>query len=271
MEKIVTAFQNGIKETDPKSQLEIRMDTDGLIWAASNRCGLTWMNSKAGDWTATPRKGKPVELQALWYNALQFCSEICLKIDNNDPGWSKLGEKVRESFNTLFWNSQNNYLYDVIDGTQREGSVRPNALFAISLPYEILQTDRFKPVMETAWRTLYTSFGLRTLAHHEPHYHSIAVGDEKRRITAAYNGTVFPFLIGPFLTAFFKTYGRDEKTKAEALHFLTPFVSHFSDIGLGTISEMFDGNSPHTPRGAVADARAVAEILRVMKEEGMEL
>lgn len=271
VEKILISFQKGLKDPDPKTSVEIRMDSDGLIWANSDRQPLTWMNGKVNEWISTPRKGKPVEVQALWYNALQFCSEISLKFEGNDHGWAEIAKRARGSFNTLFWNFQNNYLYDVIDGTFREGSIRPNALYAISLPYEILDTDKFKPVVETAWKTLYTSLGLRTLAPQEPHYHGIFSGDEKGRISATHNGTIFPFLVGPFLTAFFKTFGREQKNKEQAIYFLLPFIAHLSDAGLGTISEMFDGNSPHNSRGAIADSRAVGEILRVMKEEGLEL
>lgn len=271
IEKIIQSFINGIKMADSINQCEIIMESDNLIWGNSNRSPLTWMDGQAGNWIATLRKGKPVEVQALWYNALQFYSEIALKAGGTDNGWTELAKKVRENFNALFWNSQNNYLYDVIDGNSREGSIRPNALYAISMPYEILDTDKFRPVMETAWRTLYTSLGLRTLSPSEPHYHGICVGEEKNRISAIYNGTVLPFLIGSFLTAYFKTFGRDQKSKEEASYFLSPFVTHLSDAGLGTISEFFDGNSPHNSRGAIADARSLAEILRVMKEEGLEL
>lgn len=271
IEKIIQSFRDGIKVSDPKILSEIFMDKDGLVAGSSSFCPLTWMNGKVGDWMPTPRRGKPVEIQALWYNALQFCSEVALKFDGNDHGLGELAKQTRTSFNMFFWNSQNNYLYDVIDGNLREGSIRPNALYAISMPYEILENEKFKPVMETAARMLYSSLGLRTLAPQEPHFYGIYRGDEKSRVSAAHNGTVYPFLIGPFLTAYFKTYGREQKNKQEALYFLTPFIGHMSDAGLGTISEFFDGNPPFNPRGCIADALAVAEILRVMKEEGLEL
>lgn len=271
VDTILQSYRGGIKLTDQNNLTEIRMDSDGLIWGQSSLWPLTWMNGKVNDWIVTPRKGKPVEVQALWYNALQFYSEILLKMEGTDHGWGELAKTVRSSFNSLFWNAQNNYLYDAIEGNLREGSIRPNALYAISMPYEILDTEKFKPVLETAWKILYTSFGLRTLSPTEPHYHGIFSGDERNRASAAFNGSVFPFLIGPFLTAFFKTYGRDQNSKEQAIHFLTPFISHLSDSGLGSISELFDGNSPHNPRGGVADCRGVGEILRVMKEEGLEL
>ncbi len=271
IEKILEAYQKGILLSDLPFQTEIKMDAEGLVYGMSHRHPLTWMNGRVKEWLSTPRKGKPVEVQALWYNALQFYAEISLKIDGTDHDYSNLARKTRENFNHLFWNSQTNYLYDVIDGNSREGSIRPNALYAISLPYEILDPDKFKPVMEGAWKHLYTSLGLRTLSPGEPHFHPLHKGDEKTRISAAHNGTVQPFLLGPFLTAYFKTYGREQKNKEQATHLLTPFVAHLSDAGLGSISEMFDGNSPHTPRGSIADSKAVAEILRVIKEEGLEI
>ncbi len=270
VEDILRAFKSGITIHEPDNKLEIKMDADGLIQGASPNMPLTWMDAKDGDKMSTPRRGKPVEIQALWYNAIQFYCEIALKLGKSDDGWTDLAKKVRESFNQLFWNAQNNFLYDLIEGNKREGSIRPNALFAVSLPYEILDNDRFKPLMETAWRTLYTSLGLRTLAPAEPHFHGVIKGSERARMAAMHNGTVMPYLIGPFLTAFFKTYGRDQKTRGEAINFLRPFVSHLSDAGLGTVSEMFDGNPPFNPRGCVAESRGVAELLRVMKEEGLE-
>lgn len=270
MEQIVRAYKEGIRIPDPSMQLEIYMDQDGLIWGSATT-PLTWMNGKIADWLATPRKGKPVEIQALWYNALQFLSELCLKLNENDPAYAELAKKARASFNSLFWNPQNNYMYDVIDGNRREGSIRPNALYAMSLPYEILDNEKFKPALDTAWRNLYTSLGLRTLSPNEPHFHGNFKGDHRDKISAAHNGTVLTFLFGSFLTAYFKAYGRDQKNKEEAIQFLSPFISHLADAGLGTISEMFDGNSPHNPRGCIAEARSVAEILRVMKEEGLEL
>ena len=149
--------------------------------------------------------------------------------------------------------------------------MRPNALYAVSLPYEILETDKFKPVVETAWRLLYTSLGLRTLSPAEPHFHGIHRGDQRSRAAAKHNGTVHPFLLGPFLTAYFKAFGRDESSRERAIHFLSPLVPHLADAALGSFSELFDGESPHNPRGGPADARTVGEILRVMKEEGLEL
>lgn len=270
VESILEAFKNGISVHEPSHKMEIKMDADGLIFGSSPNAPLTWMDAKDGDRMSTPRRGKPVEIQALWYNAMQFYSEIALKVSGNDGGWSELAKKARDSFNLLFWNAQNNYLYDIVEGNKREGSIRPSAIFAVSMPYEILETERFKPLMETAWRTLYTSLGLRTLAPAEPHFHGVTKGSEKTRMAAMHNGTVMPYLIGPFLTAFFKTYGRDQKTRGEAINFLRPFVSHLSDAGLGTVSEMFDGNPPFNPRGCVAESRGVAELLRVMKEEGLE-
>ncbi|MBI2915914.1 MAG: glycogen debranching enzyme N-terminal domain-containing protein, partial [Elusimicrobia bacterium] len=271
IEKILMALKEGVRIADPQTPMEIFMDNDHLLKGVSPKYPLTWMNGKTSDWIATPRKGKPVEVQALWYNALQFYSELCLKLEISDNGCADLAKKARESFNMLFWNAQNNYLYDVIDGSNREGSIRPNALYAISLPYEILETEKFQPLFETAWKNLYTSLGLRTLSPQEPHFHGICKGGEKDRVSAAHNGTILSFLIGSFITAFFKTYGRNEKNKEEASQFLLPFVAHLADAGLGSVSEMFDGNTPHYPRGCIAEARGVAEILRVMKEEGLEI
>ncbi|OGR83683.1 MAG: hypothetical protein A2902_03450 [Elusimicrobia bacterium RIFCSPLOWO2_01_FULL_64_13] len=271
VEAVVRSFSEGTGVEGPNCRCDVRMDSDGLIIGSSQGVPLTWMDARVNGWIATPRRGKAVEVQALWYNALQFCSEICIKFDGRDSGWGDLARKVRESFNLYFWNSQVNYLFDHIEGNMREGSIRPNALYAVSLPYEVLETDKFRPVVDQAWSALYTSLGLRTLSPKEPHFHAVHAGDERSRAASMHNGTVMSFLIGPFLTAFMKAYGRDAANRERAVHFLRPIMMHVADAGVGTISEMFDGDPPHTPRGGIADARAVGEILRVMQEEGLEI
>ncbi len=271
LEHILKSYESGVTHSDPGYSLEIRMDTDALLWGSSTKWPLTWMDRKIMDSLITPRKGKPVEVQALWYNALMFYSEIAPRIDSDPRPYASLAEKVKMNFNLLFWNAQTKYLYDVIDGNFREGSVRPNALYSISLPYAILDQDKFKTIFETAGKSLYTSFGLRTLSPTEPHFHSLYKGDQKNLALAKHNGTVFSFFIGPFLTAYFKTYGSSADTREKAVHMLMPFVDHLADAGLGMISEMFDGKTPHAPRGISADARGLAEILRVMNEEQLEL
>jgi predicted glycogen debranching enzyme len=261
---IVDAYQNG-------AGYGIYMDGDGLIVAPPTDVALTWMDARVDGQRVTPRTGKPVEIQALWYNALQFLVEIQLKLKEPTRGYDKLASVARRSFNEKFWNEAGSYVYDVIEGKHRDDSLRPNALFALSLPYEILEEKRFRPVVDRAWQELYTPRGLRTLAPGSPGYRGHCQGTVPDRDSAYHQGTVWPWLLGPFMTAYVKAYGSTEETKGRLVSFLQPFLEHLTEVGVGQISEIFDGDAPHTPRGCPAQAWNVAEPLRVMWEEGITL
>ncbi|MBL8023548.1 MAG: glycogen debranching enzyme family protein [Elusimicrobia bacterium] len=261
---IVDAFQNG-------AAYDIHMDGDGLIVAPAADLALTWMDARVNGQRVTPRTGKPVEIQALWYNALQFLVEIQLKLKEPTRGYDTLAQIARQSFNAKFWNESGAYLYDVIEGKQRDDAVRPNALLAVSLPYEILEEKRFRSVVDAAWKTLYTPRGMRTLAPGSPGYRARCEGTLSDRDSAYHQGTVWPWLLGPFLTAFVKAYGATEETKSHVVSFLQPFLGHLTEVGVGHISEIFDGDAPHSPRGCPAQAWNVGELLRVMWEEGVTL
>jgi predicted glycogen debranching enzyme len=261
---IVDAFQNG-------AGYDIHMDGDGLIVAPPADVSLTWMDARVDGKRVTPRSGKPVEIQALWYNALQFLVEIQLKLKEPTRGYDKLAEIARQSFNEKFWNESGGYLYDTVDGKHRDGSVRPNALLAVSLPYEIVEEKRFRSVVDVAARELLTPRGLRTLATSSPEYRGRCVGGPSERDGASHQGTVWGWLWGPFLTAYVKAHGATEETKSQLVEFLRPMVGHLSEAGVGQISEIFDGDAPHIARGCPAQARSVGELLRVMWEEGITL
>ncbi|MBI4396415.1 MAG: glycogen debranching protein, partial [Elusimicrobia bacterium] len=232
---------------------------------------LTWMDAKVNKELVTARTGKPVEIQALWYNALQFVTELEMKYGEKTRGYEQLASIARMSFNQKFWNEAGQYLFDRVEGRDRDPAVRPNALFAISLPYEILEQGRFRAVVDTAWRELYTTYGLRTLSPKDPAYQGRYGGPLEKRDSAYHQGPVWPWLSGAFLTAYVKAHGSSEETKAQVRGFLHPFLNHLSEAGLSSISELYDGDPPHFPQGCPAQAWSVGEILRVLWEESLVL
>ena len=264
MRDIVDAFQNG-------AGYDIHMDGDGLIVAPPADVALTWMDARVDGKRVTPRSGKPVEIQALWYNALQFLVEIQIKLKEPTRGYDKLAQVAQKSFNEKFWNDPAGYLFDVVDGKHRDDSLRPNALFAVSLPYEIVEEKRFRSIVAVAERDLLTPRGLRTLAPGSPDYKGRCAGRPFERDSAYHQGTVWPWLLGPFLTAYVKAHGATDETKKRLVEFLHPFTEHLSEAGVGQVSEIFDGDAPHAPRGCPAQAWSVGELLRVMWEEGITL
>jgi predicted glycogen debranching enzyme len=228
---------------------------------------LTWMDAKVGDWVVTPRNGKPVEVQALWYNALRIMEDFArLFGEQPEAGrYDKMAETASASFREQFWNHETNCLCDVVGGAKpREPQIRPNQIFAVSLPYTMLDPDQARQVVDVVERELLTPLGLRSLAPSDPAYHGRYEGDPRSRDTAYHQGAVWPWLMGPFLTAYLKTHG--EQARAQARTWLDPFREHLKQAGLGQISEIFDGDFPEAPRGAIAQAWSVAELLRVAVE-----
>jgi predicted glycogen debranching enzyme len=246
----------------------IKVDIDGLLRAGEPGVQLTWMDAKVGDLIVTPRRGKPVEIQALWYNALRIMESLARRYGDTERAamYTAMAYRARASFNDLFWNAASGRLYDVVDGDVRDASLRPNQIFAVSLPHSMLDANRAKAVVETVERELLTPRGLRTLDTKDPRYRGKYIGDPMSRDTAYHQGTVWPWLIGPFFTAWLKVGGSDAKVKA----WLAEFEPHLSEAGLGQVSEIFDGDPPFAPRGCIAQAWSVAELLRVaieIKEE----
>jgi predicted glycogen debranching enzyme len=235
---------------------------DGLLRQGADGYQLTWMDAKVGDWIVTPRRGKAVEINALWYNALRLLERWLRDagLAAEADGWRAQSVRVRESFNRRFWNPRAQQLYDVVDGEAgNDASCRPNQLFAISLPNPVLDESRWQPVVTAVRERLLTPFGLRTLAPGEPSYQSRYDADIVSRDGAYHQGTVWPWLIGPFVDAWLRAYPDDVET---ARGFLDAVSGHLSDACLGTISEIFDAEPPYAPRGCVAQAWSVAEVLR---------
>jgi predicted glycogen debranching enzyme len=237
---------------------------DGLLRQGAQGYQLTWMDAKVDDWVVTPRRGKAVEICALWYNALRIY-EGWLREEARDPGRADViarhAEQTRDSFNRRFWYAEGDYLYDVIDGeTGADSSLRPNQIFAMSLAHPVLDESRWKPVLDIVTQRLLTPAGLRSLAPGEPDYKPRYDGDLRSRDAAYHQGTVWGWLVGPFIDAWLRVNPGDRKTARE---FLTGFMSHLGEACIGSISEVFDAEAPYTPRGCPAQAWSVAEVLRV--------
>lgn len=242
----------------------IRMDKrDALLLQGQQGYQLTWMDAKVDDWVVTPRRGKAVEINALWYNALRLL-ERWLKEENEEDSARRMGDmadRARDSFNQMFWFEQGGYLYDVIDAESGDSNdaCRPNQVLAISLDYPVLDKARWKPVMDVVTDRLLTPVGLRSLCPGYPDYRTKYYGDLRSRDAAYHQGTVWAWLIGPYVDAWLKINPGNE---AEARRFLAGFVPHLSEACIGSISEIFDAGPPYTPRGCVAQAWSVAEVLR---------
>ncbi len=251
----------------------IRVDSDGLLRCGEAGVQLTWMDAKVGDWVVTPRTGKPVEIQALWYNALCGLRELAREF--GDAGTEAFlrdaAAGARESFIKTFWNSDSGCLFDVIDGDHRDASIRPNQIFAVSLNHRMLPPEKERQIVDLVERELWTPLGLRSLAPGDPNYHRRYEGGVRERDSAYHQGTVWPWLMGPFITAYVKVHGRTDEAKARAASWLRPFEDHLRTAGLGQISEIMDGDAPHTPRGCIAQAWSVAELLRAAAEDVYEI
>jgi len=246
----------------------IRLDEDGLIEHGPQ---LTWMDAMVGNEFVTPRDGKAVEIQALWYNALKTMEKLATHFNQKKQAeeYSVMAEKARKSFVEKFWNPQTGCLFDVIRGEQKDASLRPNQVIAVALDFSMLDRAMEERVVETVWKRLFATYGLRTLAEDDPKYIGKYLGDWNHRNRAYHNGTVWAWLLGPFVTAFLKLKNHEEYWRVFALNtFLQPlFQKETFQAGLGTISEIFDGDPPHTPRGCIAQAWSVAEPLRAFVED----
>ena len=240
----------------------IRMDSDGLLAAGERGVQLTWMDAKVGEWVVTPRAGKPVEIQALWLNALKIAAQF-------SPNWKEHFERGLKSFRDKFWNEKAGCLYDVIDVNHRAGETdaafRPNQIFAVGgLPFQLLEGDQARKVVALVEEKLLTPLGLRSLAPGEPDYKPYYEGGVVQRDGSYHQGTVWPWLIGPFVEAWVRVRGNDAAIKREAREkFLTPLLGHLEEAGLSHVSEIADAEAPHRPRGCPFQAWSVGEVLRL--------
>ncbi len=246
----------------------VHIDTDGLL---THGPGLTWMDAKVNGKPVTPRAGKAVEVQALWYNALRTVQLLASHFGHKTLAWrcSDMASKARESFDRAFWNRGKKCLFDVVDTSGADASIRPNQIISTALDFPILHPDKAEPVIEMILSELLTPCGLRTLAPEDSRYHGRYAGDRKSRDEAYHNGTVWPWLLGPLATAYTKIKGSESETREFVLtNFIKPLLSEQPFLaGLGTISEVFDGDPPHLPRGCISQAWSIAEPLRAYVED----
>jgi predicted glycogen debranching enzyme len=248
----------------------IHLDSDGLLHAGEPGVQLTWMDAKVGDWVVTPRQGKPVEIQALWHNAVRVMADLASAFGHpaDAQRYSKLADRARHRFRQVFWNDAAGCLFDVIpDDGAFDASIRPNQIFAVSLPYQLLADEQALRVVDVVEWELLTPYGLRTLSPRDPNYRGRYEGGPASRDSAYHQGTAWPWLLGPFLTAYVKVHGGTAEARSRADHFLDPLRAHLQDAGLGQISEVFDGDAPHQPGGCFAQAWSVAEVLRTYLED----
>jgi predicted glycogen debranching enzyme len=248
----------------------IRMEDDGLVAGGAPGVQLTWMDVKIGDWVVTPRHGKPVEIQALWVRALRIGEQLARRF--GETGYAGRCRRDRQravaSFRKRFWYEEGGYLYDVIDGPEgNDASLRPNQLYAISVVDELVPRQRAQQILRLVESTLLTPVGLRTLSPQDSRYRPRYKGPVAERDSAYHQGSVWPFLLGPFITAWVKSFGRNARVRAKARTFLAGLEEHLHDACLGQVSELFDAEPHHHPRGCVAQAWSVAEPLRAMVED----
>lgn len=274
LKEIIHAYEHG-------TDYAIGMDKDGLIHAGSNLDQVTWMDVRVGDMVPTPRHGKPVEINALWYNALRVMASLTERYDGDASHYLKLAEIVKESFNEKFWNPNLGCLYDVIDviddvantpyrvgNGNSDPAIRPNQIYAVSLPYTMLPIEKALSVVNVVQDKLYGDCGLRSLSADHNEYHPIYLGSLEKRDKAYHQGTVWGFLMGGFITAFMKVHGYNHENAKKALLLLAPVRKHMEEENcIGSICEIFDGDAPHKGRGCYAQAWSVGEVLRCYTED----
>jgi predicted glycogen debranching enzyme len=264
LEKLFPILAEMIEAHITGTRYNIHVDpADGLLYAGQPGVQLTWMDAKIGDWVVTPRTGKPVEINALWINALETMVKIARLLGSSSEKYEKPSAQANKSFQK-FWNPARGCCYDVIDspGIGNDASLRPNQIFAASLPVSPLSTEQQKAVVDVCARYLLTSHGLRSLALGEPGYAGHYGGSPRDRDAVYHQGTVWGWLLGSFARAHYHVYHDREA----ALRFLEPLGRQIYASGVGTLSEIFDGDAPFTPRGCIAQAWSVAEVLRVWQE-----
>ncbi|HRH60064.1 MAG TPA: amylo-alpha-1,6-glucosidase [Chitinophagaceae bacterium] len=245
------------------TRYNIHVDEDGLLYAGELGQQLTWMDARIGTWVVTPRMGKPVEIQALWYNALKIFAELLhINEQQDDAALVELSAaKAKQSFEEKFWYAEGNYLYDNIDENNISVTeLRPNQLFAISLPFALIENDKAKAVLKIVEQQLYTPVGLKSLPKSDEHYIARYQGDAWHRDSSYHEGTVWSWLLGPYVDAIMKV--KTKKSKVRKV--IEDFAYHLNEGCIGSVSEIFDADAPHYPRGCTAQAWGVAEVLRVM-------
>ncbi|HEX4052967.1 MAG TPA: amylo-alpha-1,6-glucosidase [Tepidisphaeraceae bacterium] len=262
VEKIIKAYREG-------TRLGIFCDADGLVGSRAPGVPTSWMDAKVGDWVVTPRQGRTVELNALWFNALRTASSLASRLGKSGLAqeWETLAQKTQASFNRIFWNAELNCCYDVVEDHGSDPSIRPNQILAISLPYPVLASQRNEAVVRLVLNELLTPMGLRTLSRRDPAYQGRYGGNVVSRDRTQHQGSAYPWLLGPLAAAYVRTQGRNDDSVMKIHEWLKPCLQYISGDGVGQLCELCDGDAPHASRGAIASALSVAEILRCYANE----
>ncbi|MEP0844461.1 MAG: glycogen debranching protein, partial [Phycisphaerae bacterium] len=257
--RIIDGFVKG-------APFNIRVDSDGLVSCGDASTQLTWMDAKYGDVVFTPRHGKPVEINALWYDGLLALAEL-IEADEPLPAerYRRQARKTGRAFVEQFWDPARRCLFDVVRGSERDASIRPNQIFAVSLPHSPLEASQCRAVLETVEEHLLTPYGLRSLSPADPRYRGRYAGNPFERDSAYHQGTVWSWLIGPYVEAYLRVHGTGAAARSAAREKLAALIAHLDEAGLGSVSEVFDGDPPHAPGGCIAQAWSVAELLRAWR------
>jgi predicted glycogen debranching enzyme len=260
LKEIIAAYEHG-------TDFSIYMEEDGLIHAGSGLDQVTWMDVRVGDWVATPRHGKPVEINALWYHALCLMEEWATRFGEDGSHYAALAAHAKDSFTKEFWNEKDGCLYDVVEGLEGDATLRPNQIYAVSLPHRMLDADKEKKIVDKVYEKLYAKTGLRSLSPDDKEYHPTYEGCLDKRDHAYHQGTSWGFLLGGFLTAYVHVYGTSKEVITRVDAMLDATREQFYHGCIGSIAEIFDGDEPHTSRGCYAQAWSVGEILRAYTED----
>ena len=264
LEEIFNRYRETKEEIEKKNTEIVYSCSDNLIYQGNEHTQLTWMDAKVGDFVVTPRFGKAVEINALWYNAVMIMSKLSNKVDKDDV-YSSLAKKIKKSFVDTFWYEKGQYLYDVVNETGTDISIRPNQIFAIALNFPVIKDSKAKKIFMNVAENLYTPVGLRSLAPSDPKYRDIYIGDIWQRDTAYHQGTVWTWPLGAFITAGKRLKIRDKRFKTDTI--IENIKYTLKEEALGQISEIYDAKEPYLPRGCYAQAWSVAEILRAITED----
>ena len=258
LKKIIYAYENG-------TDYSIGMDSDGLVYGGSEKDQITWMDVRVGDWVVTPRHGKPVEINALWYNALKVMEMLCEKFERDGSHYRELAERVKVSFVRKFWNERGGYLYDVADPC--EDRIRPNQIYAVSLPYTMLDRHKELAIVDCVSRHLLTVYGLRSLSYSDPEYKGQYIGRLINRDAAYHMGTSWGFLMGGYISAFCKVHDHSPYSVRRCKEICSRFLDHMNDGCINGVAEIFDGDFTCTSRGCFTQAWSVGELLRAYTED----
>ena len=258
MERIMDGYQSGTK-------FGIHMDTDGLICAGEGLAQVTWMDVRVGEILPTPRHGKPVVINAYWYNALKIMETFTEETETSRY-YAQLAEKVRDSFTEKFWMSQKNCLKDLVSGTEADTQIRCNQIWALSMPFTMLEPEKERKIVETVFEKLYTFYGMRTLEEADPEFHPYYEGAMEKRDMAYHQGTVWTFPLGVYYLAYLKVHAYSERAKQDVKEQLEVLECALKEGCIGQLPEIYDGKNPVSSKGCFAQAWSVGELLRVYEQ-----